>query len=181
MSRIGREPIPVPSGVKVAVADGVFEAQGPKGKVRQDLVPEVRVEIADGVVNIVRTGESRDHRARHGLMRALIANAVHGVAEGWSKELVINGVGYKAESKGREIHMALGYSHPIVYPLPDGIEADVDQKANRIKVIGADRQKVGQVAAEIRGLRKPEPYKGKGIKYADETIRRKVGKAGAGS
>jgi large subunit ribosomal protein L6 len=163
------------------VADGVFEAEGPKGKVRQDLLPEVTVEIQDGVVRIVRTGESRDHRARHGLMRALVANAVHGVAEGWSKELVINGVGYKAESRGREIHMALGYSHPVVYPLPEGIEADVDQKANRIRIIGADRQKVGQVAAEIRGLRRPEPYKGKGIKYVDETIRRKVGKAGAGS
>lgn len=181
MSRIGREPIPVPAGVKVAVANGVFEAEGPKGKVRQDLLSEVTVEIRDGVVHIVRTGESRDHRARHGLMRALVANAVHGVAEGWSKELVINGVGYKAESRGREIHMALGYSHPVVYPLPEGIEADVDQKANRIRIIGADRQKVGQVAAEIRGLRRPEPYKGKGIKYVDETIRRKVGKAGAGS
>jgi large subunit ribosomal protein L6 len=103
------------------------------------------------------------------------------VAEGWTKELAINGVGYKAESRGRELHMALGYSHPVVYPLPDGIDAEVDQKANRIKIIGADRQKVGQVAAEIRGLRKPEPYKGKGIKYVDEIVRRKVGKAGAGA
>jgi large subunit ribosomal protein L6 len=167
--------------VKVAVADGVFEAEGPKGKVRQGLLPEVSVEIEDGTVNVARTGESREHRARHGLMRALLANAVQGVAEGWTKELAINGVGYKAESRGRELHMALGYSHPVVYPLPDGIDAEVDQKANRIKIIGADRQKVGQVAAEIRGLRKPEPYKGKGIKYVDEIVRRKVGKAGAGA
>jgi len=179
MSRIGREPIPVPSGAKVGVADGVFRAEGPKGKVEQTLVPEVTVDVTDGVVTVSRTGESRDHRARHGLVRALLANAVRGVSEGWSKELEINGVGYKAELKGRAIHFALGYSHPVVFPLPEGIEADVDPKANRIMVRGADRQKVGQVAAEIRSLRKPEPYKGKGIKYVDEIIRRKVGKAGA--
>jgi large subunit ribosomal protein L6 len=114
----------------------------------------------------------------HGLMRALLANAVVGVSEGFSKVLEINGVGYRAEVKGSEIHFALGYSHPIVYQIPEGIAVEID-KANRLTVAGADRQKVGQVAAEIRSLRKPEPYKGKGIKYADETIRRKVGKAGA--
>ncbi|MCZ6508313.1 MAG: 50S ribosomal protein L6 [Acidobacteria bacterium] len=179
MSRIGKEPISVPSGIKVGVEDGVFLAEGPKGKVSQALLPEVAVEIEDGVVTVVRTGETRQHRARHGLMRALLANAVQGVAEGWSKELEINGVGYKAEAKGREIHFALGYSHPVVYGVPEGIDVDVDAKANRLKVTGADRQKVGQVAAEIRSLRKPEPYKGKGIKYVDETIRRKVGKTGA--
>jgi len=179
MSRIGKEPITIPSAAKVAVKDGVFTAEGPKGKVSQVLVPEVGVEINDGVLTVVRTGESRSHRARHGLMRSLLANAVQGVIEGWSKELEINGVGYKAESQGRKINLALGYSHPVVYNLPDGIEAEVDPKANRIKVTGADRQKVGQVAAEIRSLRKPEPYKGKGIKYVDEVIRRKVGKAGA--
>ena len=179
MSRIGREPITIPSAAKVAVKDGVFTAEGPKGKVSQVLVPEVGVEINDGVLTVVRTGESRTHRARHGLMRSLLANAVQGVSEGWSKELQINGVGYKAEAAGRQINLALGYSHQVVYDLPDGIEAEVDPKANRIKVTGADRQKVGQVAAEIRSLRKPEPYKGKGIKYLEETIRRKVGKAGA--
>jgi len=181
MSRIGREPITIPASAKVAFANGVVTAEGPKGKVSQKLVPEVTVEIEDGVLTVVRTGESRVHRSRHGLMRALLANAVHGVAEGWSRELEINGVGYKAEAQGRKLQLALGYSHPVIYDLPDGIEAEVDVKANKIKVTGADRQKVGQVAAEIRGLRKPEPYKGKGIKYADEIIRRKVGKAGAGS
>ena len=179
MSRIGKEPIPVPSAAKVAVKDGVFTAEGPKGKVSQTLVPEVEVEIQDGTVMVTRTGESRSHRARHGLMRSLLANAVQGVAEGWSKELEINGVGYKAEAQGRKINMALGYSHPVIYELPEGIDAEVDSKANRIKVIGADRQQVGQVAAEIRSLRKPEPYKGKGIKYVDEVVRRKVGKASA--
>ncbi len=179
MSRIGKEPITIPGGVKVVVEDGVFCAEGPKGKVSQALVPEVSVETNDGVINVLRTGESRSHRARHGLMRALLANAVKGVADGWSKELEINGVGYKAESRGREIHMALGYSHPVVYAVPDGIEAEVDTKANHIKISGADRQQVGQVAAEIRSLRKPEPYKGKGIKYVDEVVRRKVGKTGA--
>ncbi|MDH3522713.1 MAG: 50S ribosomal protein L6 [Acidobacteriota bacterium] len=181
MSRIGKEPIPIPGGVQVAVEDGIFLAEGPKGKVSQALLPEVSVAVDEGAVRVSRTGESRGHRARHGLMRALLANAVTGVADGWSKELEIRGVGYKAEAREREIHMALGYSHPVVYPVPEGIDFEVDAKANRIKISGADRQLVGQVAAEIRGLRKPEPYKGKGIKYVDEVVRRKVGKAGAGS
>ena len=179
MSRIGKEPIIVPTAAKIGVEDGVFKAEGPKGKVELALLAEVDVEIDGSVLTVVRNGESRQHRARHGLMRALLANAVEGVVEGWTKELEINGVGYKAEVRGREIHFALGYSHPVVYSLPPGIEVDIEPKANRIKVTGADRQKVGQVAAEIRGLRKPEPYKGKGIKYVDEIIRRKVGKAGA--
>ncbi len=181
MSRIGKEPIEVPSGVKVTVGDGVVTVEGPKGKLDQALLPEVDAVLEDSTLRIERTGESREHRARHGLMRALVANAVEGVANGWSKELEINGVGYKAEERGREIHLALGFSHPVVYALPDGIDAEVDAKANRIKISGADRQQVGQVAAEIRSLRKPEPYKGKGIKYVDEIIRRKVGKAGVGS
>ncbi len=179
MSRIGKEPITVPAGVKVAVAEGVVTVEGPKGKLEQKLVPEVNAVLEDSTITIERTGETRDHRARHGLMRALVANAVAGVTSGWSKELEINGVGYRAEAKGREIHLALGFSHPVVYTLPDGVEAEVDAKANRIRVTGVDRQQVGQVAAEIRSLRKPEPYKGKGIKYSDEVVRRKVGKAGA--
>ena len=179
MSRIGKEPIPIPDGAKVSFEGGVFTAEGPKGKVSQAVLPEVSIDIDDSVVTVGRTGETQDHRARHGLMRALLANAVHGVTEGFRKDLEIHGVGYRAELKGREIHLALGYSHPVVYPLPEGIDVELDEKAGKIAVLGADRQQVGQVAAEIRGLRKPEPYKGKGIKYADEIIRRKVGKAGA--
>ena len=137
MSRIGKEPITIPDGVKVAVEDGVFLAEGPKGKVSQALVPEVSVEVDGGVLTVVRHGESRNHRARHGMMRALMANAVKGVAEGWAKELEIHGVGYKAENVGREIHLALGYSHPVVYQVPQGIDAEVDTKANRIKIHGA--------------------------------------------
>lgn len=179
MSRLGNSPIPLPAGVKATVEDGVFVAQGPKGKVRQRLVAEVEVTVGEGSVEVRRTGESRDHRARHGMMRALLANAVRGVTDGFRKELDIHGVGYRAEAKGRAVHLALGYSHPIVVKMPEGIDILVDDKAGRITVLGADRQQVGQVAAELRGLRLPEPYKGKGIRYADEVIRRKVGKAGA--
>ncbi len=178
MSRVGRMPITVPSGVKVSIADGVFVAEGPRGKVSERLLDGIPVEIEDGVVRVSRNGESGDLRSRHGLVRSLLANAVHGVAEGFSKNLEIHGVGYRAEVKGREIHLALGFSHPVIYSIPEGIEVEID-KQNRITVSGAKRQQVGQVAAEIRALRKPEPYKGKGIRYADEEVRRKVGKAGA--
>ena len=178
MSRIGKMPITVPSGVTVSIADGMFVADGPKGKVSERLLDGIPVQIDDGVVTVTRDGDSGDLRSRHGLVRALLANAVQGAAEGFSKKLEIHGVGYRAEVKGREIHFALGFSHPVVYPIPEGIEVEVD-KQNRMTVSGARRQQVGQVAAEIRALRKPEPYKGKGIRYADEEIRRKVGKAGA--
>jgi large subunit ribosomal protein L6 len=179
MSRVGRDPIEIPQGTKVTVAAGVVTAEGPKGKVSQSLLPEVEVSIEDGVLEVKRTGETREHRARHGLIRALLANAVNGVSTGFRKDLEIHGVGYRAELKARVLHLALGYSHPVVFPVPDGIELQVDEKAGKIAVQGADKQLVGQVAANIRSLRKPEPYKGKGIKYADEVIRRKVGKAGA--
>jgi len=179
MSRVGKEPIDIPQGTKVTIADGVVTAEGPRGKVSQTLLPEVSVSIEDGVLEVRRTGETRDHRARHGLMRALLANAVHGVTVGFKKDLEIHGVGYRAELRGQTLHLALGYSHPVVFPVPEGIELQVDEKAGKIAVQGADKQQVGQVAANIRSLRKPEPYKGKGIKYADEIIRRKVGKAGA--
>lgn len=178
MSRIGKQPIPVPDGVKVSFDRGVFTAEGPKGKVSQQLAGRLDVEIEDGEVRVTRRGDAAGERAMHGLMRALLANAVTGVSEGFSKELEINGVGYRAEVQGKSVRFALGYSHPIDYPIPDGISIEVD-KSTRVKVSGADRQQVGQVAAEIRALRKPEPYKGKGIRYADEVIRRKVGKAGA--
>lgn len=179
MSRVGKQPIPVPAGAKVKLEDGLFVAEGPKGKVTQPLLEGIAVEIGDGVVEVSRDSETGEMRSRHGLMRALLANAVHGVAEGFTRELEIHGVGYRAELKGKEIHLALGYSHPVVYQVPEGIQVEVEEKTGRIKVQGADRQQVGQVAAEIRGLRRPEPYKGKGIKYRDEVIHRKVGKAGA--
>jgi large subunit ribosomal protein L6 len=178
MSRVGKQPIPIPKGVKVSLDDDLFVAEGPKGRVSQKIEPRVKVDIVDGEVRVARRNNGGPDRALHGLMRALLANAVRGVSEGFSKVLEINGVGYRAEVQGKQINLALGYSHPIVYPIPDGISIEVD-KSNRLTVSGADRQQVGQVAAEIRGLRKPEPYKGKGIKYADEIIRRKVGKAGA--
>ncbi|MBW2278774.1 MAG: 50S ribosomal protein L6 [Deltaproteobacteria bacterium] len=178
MSRIGKEPIAVPDGVKVSLEGGVFVAEGPKGKVSQKIVNRVEVGIEDGVIKVTRQGNAGTDRAMHGLMRALLANAVRGVSEGFTKVLEINGVGYRAEAQGKQIEFALGYSHPVVYAIPEGISVEVD-KSNRITVSGADRQSVGQVAAEIRSLRKPEPYKGKGIKYVDEIIRRKVGKAGA--
>ena len=179
MSRIGRMPIPIPDGVKVQVTDGVFTAEGPKGRVQQVVLPGYPVKIESGVVTVARSGESGSERAKHGLMRALLANAVSGVATGFSRTLEIIGVGYKAEIRGSEIHFALGYSHPVVYKVPQGIEVDHDAKANKLTVRGADRQLLGQVCAEIRGLRRPDPYKAKGIKYADEVLRRKVGKAGA--
>jgi large subunit ribosomal protein L6 len=179
MSRIGKEPITVPDGVKVSLGGGVFTAEGPKGKVSEKVVPRVEVAIDDGVIQVTRKGDAGPDRAMHGLMRALLANAVNGASEGFSKSLEINGVGYKAEVQGKKVEFALGYSHPVHYAIPDGINIEID-KNNQVTVSGANRQQVGQVAAEIRSLRKPEPYKGKGIKYSDEVIRRKVGKAGVG-
>ncbi|HEX4965734.1 MAG TPA: 50S ribosomal protein L6 [Thermoanaerobaculia bacterium] len=177
MSRIGRMPIPIPKGTKVEVRDGVFVAEGPKGRVEQALFPNFPVEIEDGVVNVTRPGDSGPDRSRHGLLRALLANAVQGAAGGFTKQLDIVGVGYRAEVKGSQVQFALGYSHPVLFDIPEGIKIEID-KSNRVTVTGADRQKVGQVAAEIRGLRRPDPYKGKGIKYTTEILRRKVGKAG---
>jgi large subunit ribosomal protein L6 len=179
MSRIGRMPIPVPKGTKVEVRDGVFVAEGPRGRVEQALLAGFPVEIQEGEVTVSRPGDEGPERSRHGLLRALLANAVQGVSGGFSKQLDIVGVGYRAEVKGKQVQFALGYSHPVLYDVPEGIKVEVDAKANRVTVSGADRQKVGQVAAEIRGLRKPDPYKGKGIKYTGEILRRKVGKAGA--
>jgi len=179
MSRIGRAPIEVPQGTKVAVEGGVFTAEGPRGKVSQPLFEEYGVKVDDGVVTVTRPGESGPQRAKHGLLRSLLANAVEGVSKGFQKSLDIVGVGYRAEVKGKEVHFSLGYSHPVTYPIPEGIDVEVDPKANRVTVTGADKQQVGQVAAEIRRLRKPDPYKGKGVKYTDEILRRKVGKAGA--
>ena len=178
MSRVGRRPIEIPKGVKVAISDGKFTAEGPKGRVSQTLIEGFPVKVEDNVVTVSRTGEAGPDRAKHGLMRALLANAVLGVSEGFSQGLEITGVGYKAEVRGNEVHFALGYSHPIVFKIPEGIKIEID-KANKIMVTGADRQLLGQVSAEIRRLKPPDPYKGKGIKFTGEVIRRKVGKAGA--
>lgn len=178
MSRVGRRPIDIPSGVKVVVANGSFTAEGPKGKVSQALISGFPVKVDGGTITVERPGDSGPDRAKHGLLRALLANAVKGVHEGFSQGLEIIGVGYKAEVRGSEVHFALGYSHPVVYRIPAGIKIEID-KANKMMVTGADRQLLGQVCAEIRKLRPPDPYKGKGIKFANEVIRRKVGKAGA--
>jgi len=179
MSRIGRMPIEVPKGVRVEVKEGSFTAEGPKGRVTQKILPGYGVRLEEGVVRVERPGETAPERAKHGLLRSLLANAVSGVATGFTRVLEINGVGYKAELRGHEIHFALGYSHPVIYKLPAEVQVEIDPKANRMTFSSADRQMLGQVCAEVRSLRRPDPYKAKGIKYADEVIRRKVGKAGA--
>jgi large subunit ribosomal protein L6 len=178
MSRIGRMPIQVPSGTTIEIQDGQFVAEGPKGKVAQPLFDNFPVKVDGNVVTIERPGDTGPERAKHGLLRALLNNAVQGASTGFTKQLDIVGVGYRAEVKGPVVQFALGYSHPVMYDIPEGIAIAIDAKANRVTVTGADRQKVGQVAAEIRRLRKPDPYKGKGIKYTNEILRRKVGKAG---
>jgi large subunit ribosomal protein L6 len=178
MSRIGRMPIEVPNGTKIEIQDGQFVAEGPKGKVAQPLFDNFPVKVDGNVVTIERPGDTGPERAMHGLLRALLNNAVQGASTGFTKQLDIVGVGYRAEVKGPQVQFALGYSHPVIYDIPEGIAIAIDAKANRVTVTGADRQKVGQVAAEIRRLRKPDPYKGKGIKYTNEILRRKVGKAG---
>ena len=177
MSRIGKMPIQVPNGTNVEIKDGMFTAQGPKGKVAQPLFDGFPIQVDGNTVTISRPGDSGPERAKHGLLRALLANAVQGVTAGFSKQLDIVGVGYRAEVKGTFIQFALGYSHPVIYNIPETIKIEID-KTNRITISGADRQQVGQVAAEIRSLRRPDPYKGKGIKYTKEVLRLKAGKAG---
>jgi large subunit ribosomal protein L6 len=170
-------PIQVPNGTNVEIKDGLFTAQGPKGKVAQPLFDGFPIQVDGNTVTISRPGDSGPERAKHGLLRALLANAVQGVTAGFSKQLDIVGVGYRAEVKGTFIQFALGYSHPVIYNIPEAIKIEID-KTNRITISGADRQQVGQVAAEIRSLRRPDPYKGKGIKYTKEVLRLKAGKAG---
>ena len=179
MSRVGLKPIPVPKGVDAHIGNGVVQVKGPKGSILVHLMPGITAELKDGAISLARDSEERQVRAFHGLNRALIANAATGVSEGWKKELDIVGIGYRAEKQADAVVFNLGYSHPINFPVPEGIEIEVDGKTNRITVLGIDRQRVGQVAAEIRALRPPEPYKGKGIRYADEVVRTKAGKQGA--
>ena len=179
MSRIGKLPIVVPKGVDVAIAGEVITVKGPKGQLQVKLLHGISAAVEDGSINVTRANEERETRSFHGLVRALLANAATGVSEGWSKELEIVGIGYRAESQGKSVVFNLGYSHPIDFAVPDGIEIDVEAKTNKITVKGIDRQQVGQIAAEIRGLRPPEPYKGKGVRYSDERVRTKAGKQGA--
>ena len=176
MSRIGKQPIPVEGGVKAAIAGGIVSIEGPKGKMQQALPRGISVESADGALNVKRSDDSKNQRALHGLVRSLLANAVHGVSKGFDRQLEIHGVGYTAEVKGKSVVFKLGYSHSIDFPLPAGIEVKVNR--NALTVSGCDRQQVGQVAANIRALRPPEVYKLKGIRYAGERLRKKAGKAG---
>ncbi len=176
MSRIGRKPIPLPVGVKVQISERAVEVQGPKGKLHVPLPPGIRMEQKDGALVAVR--QTEEQRALHGLARALVANAVHGVTEGFKKELDIVGVGYRAEIKGRSVNFSLGYSHPIEFPIPEGIQITVDKQTHLV-VSGADKAQVGQVTAKIRGLRPPDPYKQKGIRLVGERLKKKAGKAGA--
>ena len=179
MSRIGKMPVQIPKGVAITVDGRVIRVKGPKGLLTVNLLPGIDAAVENGEVNLSRANEERETRSFHGLNRALLANATTGVSEGWSKELEIVGIGYRAEKKGSSVVFNLGHSHPIDYPIPEGIDIEVDGKANKIAVKGIDRQQVGQVAAEIRSLRPPEPYKGKGVRYSDERVRTKAGKQGA--
>ncbi|HUF40647.1 MAG TPA: 50S ribosomal protein L6 [Verrucomicrobiae bacterium] len=176
MSRIGKLPIVVPAGVKVALETRAVSLEGPKGKLRMDVPDGVQVKIEGNVVRVECQDEDRKTRALHGLIRKLIANMTQGVSQGFNRVLDINGVGYRAEVKGQEIHLTLGYSHPVVFPLPQGVSASVERQVV-ITLSGVDRQVLGEAAAKIRSLRPPEPYKGKGIKYREEVIKRKAGKA----
>lgn len=177
MSRIGKSPIELPSGVEVKVNGNVVEVKGSKGTLTQTLADGITVSVDDGTVTVERDSEERNTRALHGLMRSLIANMVTGVSEGYSKELSAVGVGYRAALKGKQLELQVGFSHPVQIDAPDGITFEVPEPT-RIIVGGIDKQLVGQVAANIRAVRPPEPYKGKGIRYVDEQVRRKAGKAG---
>ena len=178
MSRIGKKPIAIPKGVTVKIEGNTVAVQGPKGKLDTALPRGIKFEQKDGHIVAIRENDSQ--AALHGLARALVNNAVEGVTKGWVRELEIVGIGYRAELKGKTmVVFNLGYSHPIEYPLPAGVDAAVDPKQTRISLTGIDRQKVGQVAAEMRALRPPDPYKNKGVRYAGERLKKKVGKTGA--
>ena len=178
MSRVGRKPITVPSGVKVSVTADHLDFQGPKGKLTTPVPPGISFALQGTELSCKRTNDERQQRAFHGMARALAQNAIKGVTEGFTKDLDIVGVGYKAAVEGNKLVLALGYSHPVNYQIPNGVKVTVD-KQTRISVWGIDRQQVGQVAAEIRKLRKPDPYKQKGIRYVGEVLKKKAGKAGA--
>ncbi len=178
MSRIGKKPIPLPAGVKYKVEGNTVLVEGPKGKVTALIAEGISLKTVDGHLEVERASE--DKAALHGLTRALVNNAVEGVTKGWKRELDIVGIGYRAELKGKgTVVFTLGYSHPIEFPLPTGIEVAVDPKQTHLTITGIDRQKVGQVAADMRELRKPDPYKNKGVRYSNEKLKKKAGKTGA--
>ena len=179
MSRIGRAPITIPAGVEVKVDGSTVTVKGPKGTLTKTMHSNMTIAMEGNVITVTRPNDLKENRSLHGLTRTLIANMIEGVANGYKKELEINGIGYRAEIKGKDLVMKIGYSHDVVMPQPDGITVEVPAP-NKIIVSGADKEKVGQFAAEVREKRLPEPYKGKGIKYVDEHIRRKEGKAGKG-
>jgi len=178
MSRVGKKPIVLPSGVKVSISDTQLEVQGPRGKLNTPVPPGISFSLEKGELVCQRESDARQHRAFHGLARALANNAVKGVTEGFSRDLDIVGVGYRAQVEGSKIVFALGFSHPVEYAIPEGIKVAIE-KQTHVTVSGIDRQMVGQVAAEIRRLRKPDPYKQKGIRYVGEVLKKKAGKAGA--
>jgi large subunit ribosomal protein L6 len=177
MSRIGRLPITVPSGVEVTIAGSDITVKGPKGELSHSVVEPITVEQSEGTLLVQRPNDERDSKARHGLTRTLVNNMVVGVTDGFSKTLEIVGTGYRVQAKGKDLEFALGFSHPVPVIAPDGISFAVESPT-RFSVSGIDKQKVGEVAANIRKIRKPEPYKGKGVRYAGEVVRRKAGKAG---
>ncbi len=176
MSRIGKLPISIPDGVEVKVDGNTVSVKSKKGDLKQEIHPTINIEVKDGNVVVTRQDDSKQSLSYHGLYRSLINNMIEGVSKGFKKSLEINGVGYKAELKGQVLNLALGYSHPIDFQIPDGIKVEVDKTGRNVVLEGIDKQLVGQVAANIRSFRKPEPYKGKGVKYTDETIIRKEGK-----
>ena len=178
MSRIGRKPIPILKGVKVSVTGGTVGVEGPKGKLSVPLPGGITAQIEDGTLLVKRPTDEQRDRALHGLARSLVANAVEGVTNGFTKELEIQGIGYKAQVEGKDVVLALGYSHPVRFPIPEGISVTVEKQV-RMSIKGADKQSVGQVAADLRSLRAPDVYKGKGIRYVGEIVRKKVGKTGA--
>ena len=176
MSRIGKLPIKIPSGVTITVDSGFVTVNGPKGELTQFITPDVTVKVEDGNLTVTRRDDTKPSKSQHGLMRALINNMVTGVTKGFEKKLEVNGVGFRVGMAGTDLELSLGFSHPVKYKAPTGVQITTNKM--EITVSGIDKQQVGQAAAEIRELKKPEPYKGKGIKYVDETIRRKAGKTG---
>ncbi len=178
MSRIGKLPIPIPNGVDISIKKNSVSVKGPKGELQRDFPPEIDLKEEDGQIVVTRNSDHRTHRAKHGLTRSLLNNMVVGVSEGFKRDLYIEGVGYRASLDGKKLVLNLGFSHPVVFDPPDGISFEVDKSGRELVVKGIDKEVVGEIAARIRRKRPPEPYKGKGVRYVGERIRRKAGKAG---